>query len=275
LRTFSKPLSLVIGALTSYLLTTAAAAPPIRHLPLPTFKKGIWATTHEVTVEGKTTKRYPDSLTDTCFDPAEPLNKGFLSAAKDGCDVELLSQTENVITYLSTCQGIEERSVVETTGPTDYKITTTSKFSRHVMTGHRVRDCATEKNLPLPDFRKGIWSVVTKEQRFDRTSPQESKHVLPLCDDPSAIVSNEITAAQRDGCDVQQVARNEYGASYGGPCSRPRPDGSKDFKLWVDSANPAEFSINYVFPKGMISTTGRWIKDCQAGDRVTRQSASK
>jgi hypothetical protein len=270
LRTFSKPLSLVIGALTSYLLTTAAAAPPIHHLPLPTFKKGIWATTHDVTIEGKSTRRYPDSLTNTCFDPAESLNKGFLSAAKDGCDVDLLSQTEDVIIYLTTCQGIEERSVIETTGPTEYKITTTSKFSRHVMTGHRVRECATGKNLQLPDFRKGIWSIVTNEQHFDRASQQESKHVLPLCDDPSAIVRKEITAAQRDGCDVQQVARNEYGASYGGPCSPPRPDGSKDLKLWIDSTTPTEFTMNYVFPKGMISTTGRWIKECQARDSVTR-----
>lgn len=119
-----------------------------------------------MTIEGKPPRRYPVSLTNTCFDPAESLRKGFVSAKKDGCDVELLPQTEHEMIYSSTCQGINERSVVETTGPNEYKIITTSKLSRHVMTGPPVRDCPIAKDVPLPSLKKGVWSIVTEEHRF-------------------------------------------------------------------------------------------------------------
>ena len=253
------------------LLLMAAGAAPIHDLPLPMLKKGIWATTHEVTIERKPTKRYPDSVTNTCFDPAESIRKGFLSAQKDGCDVKVLSRTERKTIYSSTCQGIEEKSIVETMGPNEYKIITISKISRHEMTGYRVRDCTTAKDLPLPNFKKGVWSFITEEHQFKGESRLEPERILDLCDDPKAILHDELAAAEHDGCDVRLVASNEFGATYGGPCSPPRPDGSKDFTLSVDIDSPDEFRMRKILPNRMTTTSGRWLKDCQAGDRVPQQ----
>lgn len=142
------------------------------------------------------------------------------------------------------------------------------------MTGRRVRDCPTAKDVPLPSLKKGVWSIVTEEHRSKGESRQESERVLALCEDPAAILRTQLAAAERDGCDVRLVASNEYGASYGGPCNPPRPDGSKDFTLSVDSDKPGEFRMRKIFPDGMTTTSGRWLKDCQAGDRAPRQPAS-
>lgn len=249
------------------------ASPRASALPIPTFRRGMWATTVIEQVANGPAKDYPTKFTESCYDPSESIRNSLLSAENDGCSVKLTTRTGRITSYSTTCTVFPGKTedgafVVESNSPEDFTMTTSSKHSHRVTTGRWVRDCPAASSLPVPSLRKGVWAI-TSEKLRKGYSNTTSHTVMALCDCADTVIREVLLAAEKeDGCAVSLLKQSLYGASYAGRCPHSDSHIKTDWGLVIDSTKTDEFRMTEFRAAVTKVTTGRWLHDCSPAPAV-------